>query len=285
MFYHCSRDGTKGFKNHKNESINPELSHLNRNLAPERPEGLYRFTVDRCKDLGILNRKNVNYCCSWTITSPKEIQGDTEKEDLFHREVYNWLSSRYNEENVIASFLHKDEKNIHQHFLFIPVKYTYESFFNPETLELLDIKKAKVNAKEIIDRTELKQIHSLLNEYLKTALPFSVDVNNGSTVKGVKNIEQYKEYQDLQKEIKDLRTNTVALHNYVSQLKKEKDATMEIVSNLLNSYTSIAPEETIEKLNSSIGSVIGLSNSAEDLYSRSKQKEKKQNAKDLDFEI
>ena len=83
MFYHCSRDGKKGFKNHSNEDIDNSKSYLNQNLAPERPEGLYRFTVDRCKDLSISNRKNTNYCCAWTITSPKEIQGDTEKEDLF----------------------------------------------------------------------------------------------------------------------------------------------------------------------------------------------------------
>lgn len=100
-----------------------------------------------------------------------------------------------------------------------------------------------------------------MNEHLD--LDYKVNVNNGKTVKGVANINQLKELKETQEELYNLRVNCSALIGTVSRLKKEKDETMRIVSNLLDSYNSIVPDETIQRMSSKVENIKNLSNSVD----------------------
>lgn len=253
LFSHYERKNNE-YRNYSNESIDKTQTHLNYNLAPAHKEGNYKFTVDRCKNLNILNRSDVNYCCDWCVTAPQEIKEDEEKCKAFFKASYNFLADRYREENVISAYVHYDETTTHMHFAFIPVKYSFTTSFNSDTGELTEVEKGKVSAKEVVDRKELKTIHNELQEYLNQNLDFECNVLNGAT-KSNETVKQLKEKSKLKEEINTLakqrdsiQKHTSALLNYNETLKKEKEELVKVVSNLFESYTTAIDEDTIKSI-------------------------------------
>ena len=253
LFSHYERKNNEQ-RNYSNESIDKTKTYLNYNLAPAHEEGNYKFTVDRCKSLNILNRSDVNYCCDWCLTVPQEIKEDEEKCKAFFKASYNFLVNRYREENVIGAYVHYDETTPHMHFSFIPVKYSFTTSFNADTGEISEVEKGKVSAKEVIDRKELKVIHSELQEYLNQNLDFECNVLNGAT-KSNETVKQLKEKSKLKEEINTLtkqrdniQKHTSALLNYNITLKKEEEELAKVVSNLFESYTTAIDEDTIKSI-------------------------------------
>ena len=125
----------------------------------------------------MLKRKEVNWLVSWVITMPTDYKGN---KALFFREAYNFMANRYGKGNVVSAYVHLDETSPHMHFCFVPV------IFDKKKQEY------KVNAKQCINKVELKQIHPEMQEYLENKLQTKVNILNGATAEGNKTVEQLK---------------------------------------------------------------------------------------------
>ena len=192
ILVHCDRSDPN--RTYKNQKIDHSKTYLNYNLAPEH-KGMtdYEFMKKRCEEFKILKRKDVNWLVSWVITMPADYTGN---KALFFREAYNFMENRYGKDNVVSAYVHLDETSPHMHFCFVPV--------------IFDNKKQeyKVNAKQCINKVELKQIHPEMQEYLENKLQTKVNILNGATAEGNKTIDQLKKEEKIkQKVISELIKN------------------------------------------------------------------------------
>ena len=192
ILVHCDRSDPN--RTYKNQEIDHSKTYLNYNLAPEH-KGMtdYEFMKKRCEEFKILKRKDVNWLVSWVITMPADYTGN---KALFFREAYNFMENRYGKDNVVSAYVHLDETSPHMHFCFVPV------IFDKKKQEY------KVNAKQCINKVELKQIHPEMQEYLENKLQTKVNILNGATAEGNKTIEQLKKEEKIkQKVISELINN------------------------------------------------------------------------------
>jgi len=146
-------------------------------ITPSCPSGSLRLIKKRCEEFKVLKRKDVNWLVSWVITMPTDYKGN---KALFFREAYNFMANRYGKGNVVSAYVHLDETSPHMHFCFVPV------IFDKKKQEY------KVNAKQCINKVELKQIHPEMQEYLENKLQTKVNILNGATAEGNKTVEQLK---------------------------------------------------------------------------------------------
>ena len=192
ILVHCDRSDPN--RTYKNQEIDHSKTYLNYNLAPEH-KGMtdYEFMKKRCEEFKVLKRKDVNWLVSWVITMPADYTGN---KALFFREAYNFMENRYGKDNVVSAYVHLDETSPHMHFCFVPV------IFDKKKQEY------KVNAKQCINKVELKQIHPEIQEYLEKKLQTKVNILNGATAEGNKTIDQLKKEEKIkQKVISELIKN------------------------------------------------------------------------------
>lgn len=192
ILVHCDRSDPN--RTYKNQEIDHSKTYLNYNLAPEH-KGMtdYEFMKKKCEEFKILKRKDVNWLVSWVITMPADYTGN---KALFFREAYNFMENRYGKDNVVSAYVHLDETSPHMHFCFVPV------IFDKKKQEY------KVNAKQCINKVELKQIHPEMQEYLEKKLQTKVNILNGATAEGNKTIDQLKKEEKIkQKVISELIKN------------------------------------------------------------------------------
>ena len=192
ILVHCDRSDPN--RTYKNQEIDHSKTYLNYNLAPEHT-GMtdYEFMKKRCEEFKVLKRKDVNWLVSWVITMPTDYKGN---KALFFREAYNFMENRYGKDNVVSAYVHLDETSPHMHFCFVPV------IFDKKKQEY------KVNAKQCINKVELKQIHPEMQEYLENKLQTKVNILNGATAEGNKTIDQLKKEEKIkQKVISELIKN------------------------------------------------------------------------------
>lgn len=192
ILVHCNRSDPN--RTYKNQEIDHSKTYLNYNLAPEH-KGMtdYEFMKKRCEEFKVLKRKDVNWLVSWVITMPADYKGN---KALFFREAYNFMENRYGKDNVVSAYVHLDETSPHMHFCFVPV------IFDKKKQEY------KVNAKQCINKVELKQIHPEMQEYLENKLQTKVNILNGATAEGNKTIDQLKKEEKIkQKVISELIKN------------------------------------------------------------------------------
>ena len=200
-----------------NECVDRTRSHLNYNLAAElQPKRQGDFIKQRCSEVKVQNRKDVNLMCTWIVTVPKDLP-ENEHEQFF-KTTFDFLSDRYGKENVISAYVHMDETTPHMHFAFIPV--------------VPDKKKQgkfKVSAKERINRFELCSFHFELEQALSTALGHSVGILNGATKDGNKSVTRLKRESQILAQREAERQERVAKTRiqYAEQRQKAADERIE----------------------------------------------------------
>lgn len=176
------------------DNINHELTKLNYNLAPEREISDYQFIQQRLGEVKYLRRDDVNIIADWVITLPKDFNGNEEK---FFSTAYKGMCSRYGEQNVVSAWVHQDEPQAmpHMHFCFMPIQRTIDK--NNNEIE-------KLNAKAILNRQELKEIHPYMERYLeRNHVP--AHLMNGNTRDGNKAVKELKQEQAI-KDFKAVET-------------------------------------------------------------------------------
>lgn len=195
-----------------NENIDLNKTYLNYNLAPEHNQ--IKFIQERCQELNCLKRKDVNVMCSWVITKPKDLS-EVHEEDFF-KNTYKFLEDRYGKDNVVSSYVHKDEVTPHMHFVFVPVVHDKKK------------DKDKVSAKECINKLELKTFHQDLDKYLEQSMGFKVNVLNEATRDGNKEVAELKketlakQVQELENELKEVSKVTGDIIDTVKDIKPRK---------------------------------------------------------------
>lgn len=209
ILVHCNRSDPN--RTYKNQKIDHSKTHLNYNLAPEHKDMTdYEYMKKRCEELKILKRKDVNWLVSWVITMPTDYTGS---KALFFREAYNFMENKYGKDNVVSAYVHLDETSPHMHFCFVPVVFDKKK------------QEYKVNAKQCINKTELKQIHPQMQEYLENKLQTKVNILNGATAEGNKTVEQLKNEEKIkEKAILELIQNPTAeiKNSVIEQLSEEQ---------------------------------------------------------------
>lgn len=171
LFAHYDRN----LSNNSNKDIDSSRTHLNYNLAQTGNQN--ELLSERLSQVKCLKRKDVNVLGSWVVTLPKDYQGE---EKAFFKATYDFLETKYGKKNVISAYVHKDEKQPHLHFAFVPV--------------VLDKNKniEKVSAKECVTKLDLISFHTDLQNYLEKTLGQEVHILNGATVEGNLTVRELK---------------------------------------------------------------------------------------------
>lgn len=208
-----------------NQNIDTSRTHMNYNLAPRREQGQVEFIQQRLKEVRCQKRDDVKVMCDWVITMPK---GYSRADDLlvtmdaavleriFFERIYEFLTNRYGEDNVISSYVHKDEVSPHMHFAFIPCTE--------------DKKRGglKVSAKEVLTKRDLQTFHPDLEEYLDRFHDWHFDVVNEATKDGNKTVADlkketaHKEVIEYQQRAQKARTRVETLQETILPLEKKK---------------------------------------------------------------
>lgn len=255
--YERAKDEKGEYIRFRNQEIDPRRTVLNYNLAPIQNQ--LEFIHRRLDEVYCLKRKDVNVMCSWVITVPKDLPAD--KEERFFQESYNFLEKKYGEENVVSSYVHKDEITPHMHFCFMPIVYDQKK------------QREKVSAKECVTRTDLQHFHTELEEYLESKLGKKINILNESTKNGNRAIIELKRgtaHKKLEKineevtkaadEIDKAELSLLALKaeyearmTFVDQYIRESSLSMmypeyaKVNKNLFGKETVVVPKEMWEK--------------------------------------
>ena len=176
--YERAKDQEGNYVKFGNQDINTALSGMNYNLAPKRDITQGEFIKKRCQEVYCMNRKDVNVCCSWIVTAPKDLK----ENDLpnFFAKTYDFLQNRYGKDNVVSAYVHMDETTPHIHFAFVPVTYDKKK------------ERYKVSAFEVITKKDLQSFHSDLEKHVSKELGYEVAILNGATKDGNKSIQELK---------------------------------------------------------------------------------------------
>lgn len=222
-----------------NENIDLTKTHLNYNLAPEHNQ--IEFIKTRCEELNCLKRKDVNVMCSWVITKPKDLSAEHEED--FFKNTYKFLEDRYGKDNVVSSYVHKDEVTPHMHFVFVPVVHDKKK------------DRDKVSAKECINKLELKSFHQDLDKYLEQSMGIKVNVLNEMTKEGNKSIEELKrgsaidrlkaieeQLKSIKYQLEPLKAEYEAKKAFIIQAQKDSD-----VSVMYPDYAVISKKGLLKK--------------------------------------
>lgn len=210
--YERAKDENGEYIRFGNQDIDTSRSHLNYNLAPERPGSQYSFIKQRCSEVYCLNRSDVNVLCSWVVTAPKGL--DLADHDRFFRKAYDVLAEKYGEENVVSAYVHKDESGQpHMHFAFVPVTW--------------DAKKERytVKAKDVLSKAELKKFHPWLSDVMQQEFGRDIGIETGELgTRGNLTMEQYKTIQEANKEAEEAKIEAVKLKEQLEITKEEMAA-------------------------------------------------------------
>ena len=126
----CTMNGhiDREIRNPSNKDIDPERTPLNYSFSMDHG---HQKPFDYYKDLigsvymygrGSKRKRQSLTACGWVVTLPQELYGFPEKEKAFFRGVYDFISNRYGEENIINNRVHYDEAGFpHIHVLFAPI--------------------------------------------------------------------------------------------------------------------------------------------------------------------
>lgn len=190
-----------------NENIDPERTHLNYNLAADQQQLRQGdFVRERCAQVRVQNRKDVNVMCSWIVTVPKDLPTADHKK--FFEEAYGFLQNRYGKENVISSWVHMDEITPHMHYAFVPVVEDHRrgGF--------------KLCAKEAVTRVDLRAFHQDLENHMKGVFGYEIGILNDATREGNKSIMELKRQTATER----LEGAAVQAAEIVSQAHEEAEA-------------------------------------------------------------
>lgn len=256
--YERAKDKNGLYLKFGNQDIDTKRTEQNYNLAP--PHNQLDFIHKRLSEVYCMKRKDVNIMCSWIVTAPEDLKPEQEKQ--FFQETYSFLETKYGRENVISSYVHKDEKTPHMHFCFMPI--------------VNDPKRGqKVSAYECVKRNDLEQFHEKLQSHLEKK-GISCSIINEATKEGNKSIKELKQgtaRQTLQKvrsatkkgkeELNNLQKQKMALEREINALKDMKKIQGNVLSN--QQIKNIKTENPIfdsEKVKISKNDFINLQKSA-----------------------
>lgn len=190
--YHREKDIDGNYIKFKNQSIDTELTYLNKQLVDRDITDL-EFIHQRMSEVVYQDRKDINVMASWIITAPSELRfTDQEKQILKDKDVipnelqdklsklneffevsYQILANRYGNSNVINCHIHYDETSPHIHFAFMPIIMDKKKIRGKD--EYIEVE--KLNAKKCLSKMELSVFHKEIQKELDSRLSFPVKLH------------------------------------------------------------------------------------------------------------
>ena len=272
--YHREKDADGNYIKFKNQSIDTDLTYLNKDLI-ERDITDLECIHRRMEEVVYQDRKDLNVMASWILTAPDELRfTDQEKEMLrdndgyseelkekmgrleeFFQASFEVLSKRYDEKNVINCSIHYDETSPHMHFAFMPIIMDKKKIRGTD--EYIEVE--KLNAKKCLSKTELSVFHKEVQLELDKRLSFKVklheeiEIVNEETgeiektsptkLKGNRSINQLKkENVILEYENKKLVADKDSL---IEEMRYEKRLTDSYIASQERSLSKIAEDAKI----------------------------------------
>ena len=159
LFRHCFR--TKDSKGNYYERTNPDIDFSRTPLNYSYECETYKDAENKLKKMmteNTVRNKTTVVAASWVCQIPDFYEGDPK---LFFDAYYKILKNKYH--NVIDCFVHMDETTPHAHFLFCPI---------------LD---GKFNAKAILTKEELTNMHLWMEGELEKELGYHIDLIKDET--------------------------------------------------------------------------------------------------------
>ena len=161
---------------YKNPDIDPKRTHENYSFIHDNRTAIERLE-QRLSEVKVQNRKDVNVLCSWVITKPFDVS--EEREEVFFKECYRFLTEKYGSRNVITADVHYDESTPHLHFTFVPTVANTRKYKDPNKKPRYT---EKVCADELITREHLKTFHSELQKwFIDKGMEWAKSVSTGTT--------------------------------------------------------------------------------------------------------
>lgn len=128
---------------YERDNIDPERTHLNYNLGPEREIPQVEFVRQRIAALGLRSvRKDAVRVVDTVVTLPKGYDGDSRE---FFQAVKAELDGMFGGENCVSAYVHLDEATPHMHYASVPVTSD-----------------GRLSAKTVLNRNFLKGFHERL---------------------------------------------------------------------------------------------------------------------------
>ncbi len=247
-----------------NADIDSERSALNYSFETQH-NGLsdfeyYKKLVDEkyIYGRGTSRENQIVTGCSWVVTAPQEIVGDSLKEREFFKGVYDFVSSRYGSVNIINNAVHYDEAGSpHIHIMFCPVttidhekvhyksvkttkavrldsgRYEFESRLKLDEYgerirvknysRMVDHYDEKISANDVVNKAELQNFHKDLQKYLESN-GIEGRVVTGKTGAANFTVKELKEFTEITgmrlDELKEMMGDKSLLQSYVEQHAK-----------------------------------------------------------------
>jgi hypothetical protein len=254
------RHNNRSIKEPSNTSIDKARSHLNYSF-PLNHHGLsdYRYYKNLVGEKYLYGRRSAREetaitGCGWVVTLPKELQGQPEKEAAFFKGVFDFISERYGQDNILNNAIHYDESGLpHIHVIFCPVttldhekvhyktqktahaeklesgRYEYAYRFKyDETGEKIPIKNyakmsdyydEKIDCNSVLNKIELKNFHPDLQHYLQAqGIEGAVITGKTGGVNfSVQELKDFTAHTGLHLEdVKEIQKNKSLLESYVA---------------------------------------------------------------------
>lgn len=176
MTNHYERSSDDGIRR-ANENIQPEKTHLNYNLAPDRDMCGAAYLKNVLKGVYVYagGRADTKVMCDCVVTAPKDL--DPERYRRFFSVVYNFLADRYGVDgrrNIISAYVHMDETTPHMHFSFVPLVAA-------KPKQAAKGYKHRLCAKEVVSRRDLQTLHTDMQEIVSLHMGHDVHVITGGT--------------------------------------------------------------------------------------------------------
>lgn len=221
-------------ENHSNQDIDNERSDLNYDLCEKKGDTLSRMN-DRLSEVHCLNRKDVKVCADWVVTLPESLKDVSDKEHReFFEKTYEFLTDRYGgEKNVLSANVHNDETRPHMHFAFMPVVWDEKK------------QQAKVSAKEVLTRKDLKTFHQDLDKFLKKEIPhiYKEGILNDKTI-GVDTVKDLKKHsEEIQKQKDAMDEEYKGYEQKIEQQMQSVDKELKSKKNELLNLSEALPQK------------------------------------------
>ena len=156
--YGLIRHDNRTYVQHSNEKIDPERSHLNKNLTrlanPDDSRTEQQRFKDRLAECSYRKQKNNVRMCSIVIHAPKNVPAN----DLgrFFAAARNELQRQTGgAANEVYAWVHMDETTPHMHYAFVPAIEVDGTL--------------KLSAKRLIDRNKLNRLHDDMQKAIDKA--------------------------------------------------------------------------------------------------------------------
>lgn len=201
---------------HSNENIDRSRTHLNYDLKDRDGLSAYQYQqklIDEIEEKtkargGRAIRKDAVTFCSWVVTVPETLP--TEKYEDFFKGVYDFFAERHGEKNIVTAVVHLDEVTPHMHLGFVPIVIDKKTGLE------------KLCAKNLETQKSLAKAHKDLQKCLEAKLGCAVDILNGATVNGNRNVAELKLETTL-KEVDESEKKLDEINEKISEAEKSLD--------------------------------------------------------------